>query len=134
MLTRPEFAAYREDCAPGICYEGDCPGHEVFSTDGKCGPEHGNRRCGGHWGDCCNLKGECGRGEAFCRPDGCAFGKCTTVSGPPASESALPWTFGNTTDGSCGGENAYTCGVVHGNCCNKDGRCGSLPSDCGLGW
>ncbi|KAK4101431.1 carbohydrate-binding module family 18 protein [Parathielavia hyrcaniae] len=35
------------DCAPGICYEGACPGHRIWTTDGTCGYLNGGRRAMG---------------------------------------------------------------------------------------
>ncbi|UNI24918.1 hypothetical protein JDV02_010635 [Purpureocillium takamizusanense] len=128
---------YDVDCAPGICWEGACPGDKTWSTDGTCGEEHGYWLCAGKWGDCCNLDGKCGTGAAFCGADVCQFGNCTNkpddTPGTGGGGGSLPWQMGNTTDGSCGGPKAYTCDVTYGNCCNRDGRCGSLPQDCGDG-
>ncbi|KAJ0382193.1 hypothetical protein COL922a_013062 [Colletotrichum nupharicola] len=119
-----------DDCAAGICYEGACAGDTAYSTDGTCGLDHGNRLCAGKWGDCCNLDGACGKGDDFCGISVCFSGNCT-ISG---SEPAPPdWMNGTTPDGTCGGENGYTCNVVYGTCCNKDGICGVLASDCGAG-
>jgi hypothetical protein len=126
---------YREDCAPGTCYEGACPGDKVWSTDGTCGYQHGNRQCAGKWGDCCNKEGRCGSGEDFCATGRCQSGKCAPGTFRRGWRAALfTYLTGNTTDGTCGGPEAYTCNVVYGNCCNKDGVCGSLESDCGDGW
>lgn len=60
----------------GVCYEGDCWGHNVYTTDGSNGVQHGLRRCAGKWGDCCDLKGRCGSGEAFCGEGNCQMGEC----------------------------------------------------------
>ncbi|KFZ02329.1 hypothetical protein V500_00325 [Pseudogymnoascus sp. VKM F-4518 (FW-2643)] len=119
-----------EDCAAGTCYEGACAGDSVYTTTGQCGRQHGYRLCAGVWGDCCNADGKCGTGASFCAFGVCQLGNCTippTIPGPPS------WLNGNTTDGTCGGTNFFTCNVVYGNCCNKNGMCGSLPSDCGAG-
>ena len=129
-LTRE---THREDCAAGICYEGDCPGDSVYTTNGRCGHQHGYKQCAGVWGDCCNAQGQCGTGADYCGYGVCQLGNCNvpapnTPPGPPA------WVTGNTTDGTCGGPNDLTCSVAFGRCCNKDGMCGSLPSDCGIGW
>jgi hypothetical protein len=43
-------------------------------------------------------------------------------------------TFGTTPDGSCGGSEGYTCGVLYGNCCSKDNKCGGSLLECGVGW
>ncbi|KAK1989604.1 hypothetical protein LX36DRAFT_648975 [Colletotrichum falcatum] len=118
------------DCAPGTCWEGACPGDSVYSTDGTCGFDHGFRFCAGKWGDCCNFDGVCGTGEDFCGIKNCQSGNCTR---PVTTPAPFPWLSGNTPDGTCGGATGYTCNVVFGNCCNKDGICGSSPSGCGVG-
>ncbi|KAF6824053.1 hypothetical protein CPLU01_11049 [Colletotrichum plurivorum] len=118
------------DCAPGTCWEGACAGDSVYSTDGTCGVNHGDRQCAGKWGDCCNFDGKCGTGTSFCGVDVCQSGNCTR---PATTPEPHPWLSGDTPDGSCGAANGYTCNVLWGNCCNKNGVCGSLPSDCGDG-
>lgn len=122
---------FSADCAPGTCYEGACPGDKVYSTDGTCGAAHGYRLCAGVWGNCCNSDGRCGTGEDFCAVDVCQSGNCRR---PVVQPSDPPWAGGNTTDGTCGDENRYSCNVIYGRCCNKDNVCGSLDSDCGVGW
>ncbi|OHE94308.1 hypothetical protein CORC01_10355 [Colletotrichum orchidophilum] len=76
-----------EDCAPGTCYEGLCPGDAVWSSDGTCGTGHGNRQCAGKWGDCCNQDGRCGTGPDFCGKDVCQMGNCTVPLVPVPSSS-----------------------------------------------
>jgi hypothetical protein len=110
-------------------------GDKAWSTDGTCGYQPGNRRCAGKWGDCCSKEGRCGTGENFCATGQCQSGNCA----PGSSRRgwlAAPVTYltGNTTDSTCGGPEGHTCNVVYGNCCNKNGVCGWLPSDCGEGW
>ncbi|KAM6513793.1 hypothetical protein FALCPG4_015006 [Fusarium falciforme] len=123
-----------EDCAAGTCYEGDCPGHKIYTTDGKCGKDHGMRVCAGKWGDCCSRDGVCGTGPGYCDEQNCQMGNCTAAATDTEQDKPnFPWLVGNTTDGSCGGPKGYTCDVVYGNCCNKHGICGSLPGDCGEG-
>ncbi|KAF2271267.1 uncharacterized protein EI97DRAFT_497345 [Westerdykella ornata] len=118
-----------EDCAPDTCYEGACVGDTVYSTDGTCGYQHGNRLCAGKWGDCCNIEGACGTGSEFCGLDVCQSGNCTRPTTPTPSSTPS----GDTPDGTCGGTKGYVCNVVYGKCCNRDGFCGVLPSDCGSG-
>lgn len=122
---------HSDDCAPGTCYEGICFGDKIYSTDGTCGPDYGDRLCAGKWGDCCNQDGACGTGDDFCGPSVCFSGKCTLpdVEPPPAD-----WMEGKTPDGTCGGKNGYVCYGRWGSCCNKDGICGIMLSDCGDGW
>ncbi|PMD31861.1 carbohydrate-binding module family 18 [Hyaloscypha variabilis F] len=118
-----------EDCAPGTCYEGACPGDKLYSTDGTCGIRDDSlRMCAGKWGGCCNMDGVCGTGPEFCSMCMCSMGNCTRPNIVPAQPLYM---LGNTTDGTCGGKNNITCNVVYGNCCNKDGICGQ---DCGEGW
>ncbi|KAL7624110.1 hypothetical protein AAE478_005667 [Parahypoxylon ruwenzoriense] len=125
-----------DDCRPGTCYEGACPGADVYAIDGKCGKQHNNLKCGGKWGDCCDNDGVCGTGAEFCGAGKCQSGNCTTTStttsgvGIPTGE---PWLNGNTTDGTCGGPDFLTCNVLFGDCCSKDGVCGSKPGHCGDG-
>ena len=57
-----------------------------------------------------------------------------TLCRMPGSGTSLVDTFGTTPDGSCGGSQGYTCGVLYGNCCGKDNKCGSTMSECGVGW
>jgi hypothetical protein len=121
----------RQDCAPGTCYEGTCLGDKMYSTDGSCGDQYGGRICAGIWGDCCNFNGTCGTGTAFCAMDSCQSGNCTWAISPPTPPD---WSYGNSTDGTCGAANTTCCGSLWGNCCNQDNVCGSLPSDCGVGW
>ncbi|XWX00255.1 hypothetical protein V2A60_008275 [Cordyceps javanica] len=126
-----------DDCADGTCYEGWCSGDQSFSTDGTCGEAHGYRLCAGIQGSCCSLDGKCGNGTAFCGKGVCQSGKCEDLQKPAkrsTGDSALPWLTGTTPDGTCGGLQGYTCGVFSGNCCNKYGKCGSLPEDCEEGW
>lgn len=66
------FEHFREDGARGTCYEGDCPGAKVYSTDGTRGPQFRYRLCAGRWGDYCNLSRKHGTGESF-------YGRCLYV-------------------------------------------------------
>ncbi|KAI3316935.1 hypothetical protein HD806DRAFT_551279 [Xylariaceae sp. AK1471] len=93
------------------------PGDSIFTTDGKCGAQHGYKQCAGIWGDCCNADGQCGTGPDFCGYGNCQLGNCTVPVTPRARR----------------GPNSLTCNVVYGNCYNKDGMCGALQSDCGAG-
>ncbi|KAF6841150.1 hypothetical protein CPLU01_00711 [Colletotrichum plurivorum] len=71
-----------QDYADGICYEGFCAGDAVYTTNGKCGVDHGMRQCAGKWGDCCSLDGECGSGPDFCGADKCQTGNCAATPLP----------------------------------------------------
>ncbi|KAI1164866.1 hypothetical protein F5B18DRAFT_228642 [Nemania serpens] len=130
---RKRGPAENRNCAPGTCYEGSCLGDKVYSTDGTCGEQHGGRRCAGEWGDCCSVDGKCGTGTAFCGWTKCQSGQCIIPPGVlPYRASRDPFS-GNTTDGRCGGANNYVCNEAFGLCCNKNGKCGGGPSDCGAG-
>ncbi|KAH6623892.1 hypothetical protein F5144DRAFT_374761 [Chaetomium tenue] len=120
-----------EDCARGTCYEGICFGDKIYSTDGTCGPDHGDRLCAGKWGDCCNQDGACGTGDDFCGPSVCFSGKCTILDTEPTPPDGMKR---NTPDGTCGGENGYICKAPWGTCCNQNGICGIRARDCGAGW
>ncbi|KAK0751855.1 hypothetical protein B0T18DRAFT_296511, partial [Schizothecium vesticola] len=65
-----------KDCSFGVCYDGSCPGHKVFTTDGTCGYQNQHRRCAGKWGDCCSVDGECGTGWDYCQSDKRQSGNC----------------------------------------------------------
>lgn len=73
---------FRNDCSAGVCYEGLCPGHKIYTTDGNCGLDYGYASCAGKWGDCCSLKGRCGKGADFCGDGKCQLGNCTGWSVP----------------------------------------------------
>lgn len=53
-----------------------CYGDKWYTVDGRCGSQHGGRRCAGKWGDCCSLDGKCGNGVDFCSTGRCYSGKC----------------------------------------------------------
>ncbi|GKT51192.1 uncharacterized protein ColSpa_11373 [Colletotrichum spaethianum] len=72
-------------CGDGTCYEGHCPGDAVYTTDGKCGLDHGMRQCAGKWGDCYSMDGEYGTGPDFCGTGKCQMGNCTGPSLPTAT-------------------------------------------------
>lgn len=100
-----------------------CIGGQV-STNGKCGSSASspvNAMCiGSSYGDCCSVKGNCGKTPAFCATSNLCqnlFGTCT-----PAS-----------TDGKCGAASSIgaTClGSSNGGCCSVKGNCGSTAAFC----
>jgi hypothetical protein len=92
-IPRNILTEFSEDCAPGTCYEGACPGDKVYSTDDTCGYYHRNRLCAGKWGECCNFDGKCGSGEDFCSQETCQLGKRIR---PMFDHSPLSWLLGNT--------------------------------------
>jgi len=92
--------ATEEDCSPGICYEGACPGHNVLTTDGTCGAQNGGRQCAGKWGECCNQSGVCGNGTAFCGETVCQSGKCAWKPSPTSSSSTVISSSTSTTTSS----------------------------------
>lgn len=99
-----------------------CIGGKI-STDGKCGSSSStvNSICvGSSYGDCCSVKGNCGKTPAFCAVSNLcqqAFGTCTPTS----------------TDGKCGAASLTdaTClGASAGGCCSVKGNCGSSDAFC----
>lgn len=65
-------------------------GHDVFSTDGTCGYQNGDRLCAGVWGDFCNMNGTCGTGDAFCGTGLCQSGNCTR---PVVNSLLAKWEY-----------------------------------------
>lgn len=80
------------------------------------------------------MDGKCGTGDDFCGRGKCQLGNCTAPARDPPPSDLTFYFRGNSTDGTCGGPNSFTCNLVHGMCCNKDGACGAELSDCGVGW
>ncbi|KAF3003978.1 hypothetical protein E8E14_006528 [Neopestalotiopsis sp. 37M] len=83
------------------------PTGSTVSPDGSCGGTTGYTCLGSEFGDCCSTYGYCGSTASYCSTYcDSAFGTCDTgtkVSG----------------DGSCGGDNGYTCiGSEFGDCCS----------------
>ncbi|KAK2025679.1 hypothetical protein LX32DRAFT_596242 [Colletotrichum zoysiae] len=115
-----------EDCAPGICYEGDCIGDNIYSTDGSCGQFYGNRQCTGRWGTCCSFAGRCGTGDAFCGLFSCQQGDCDIWKQDNNQPAGTKWS----NDGTCGGTEGMRCSGKWGRCCNINGVCGEEPADC----
>ncbi|KAK1703501.1 hypothetical protein BDP67DRAFT_549741 [Colletotrichum lupini] len=113
-----------EDCAPGTCYEGDCVGDTVYSTDGTCGQDYGFRVCAGRWGSCCSLDGRCGTGDAFCGLFACPDGDCD-IWKQDEQPAGTKWT----KDGTCGGAEGMRCSAEWGRCCNVNGRVWNLCLD-----
>lgn len=79
------------------------------------------------------MEGECGTGPDYCGGGVCLFGNCDVLSGQSKDTGDLSWAIRNTPDGTCGGENGYTCDVLFGNCCSADGVCGGEDEHCGEG-
>lgn len=97
------------------------------SPDGTCGGAPGYTCIPG---SCCSEFGFCGSSNAHCGT-GCQslFGVCGIAS---ETSGAVPApTGGVSPDGSCGGDQAYTC--VEGACCSEFGFCGSSTAHCGTG-
>ncbi|KAF9889729.1 hypothetical protein FE257_007035 [Aspergillus nanangensis] len=128
-LTLEEFLSYNTDVLPScsnlwldysVCVAPVTP--LPTSTNGKCGPSHGDTTCeGSGFGDCCSREGKCGSGEEYCSYENCASGKCFEKNISP--------------DGTCGGVGTgYTCpGSQFGDCCSTAGYCGSSSEYCGPG-
>ncbi|KKF92177.1 Lectin-B [Ceratocystis platani] len=98
----------------------------TLSPDGTCGGETGYTCTGTN---CCSKWGWCGATDDFCGA-GCqaGFGRCDPVS--DEKDNKAPKVV-LSPDGSCGGENGYTCTGT--NCCSKWGWCGATDDFCGAG-
>ncbi|KAF7853632.1 hypothetical protein EAF04_010623 [Stromatinia cepivora] len=113
-------------------------GTSNISPNGLCGADNTNYTCeGSAFGDCCSEYGNCGSTSDFCGV-GCQslFGSCSTASvtistTTNTATAAASSTVTLTPDGSCGGDNEYTCGSP--NCCSENGYCGSTSDFCGIG-
>ena len=93
------------------------------SPDGTCAGVNGYTCKGSAFGNCCSKNGYCGGTNAYCGA-GCQGGFGTCVSVIPVKNVSK--------DGTCGGANGYTCQASSfGNCCSKNGYCGSTTPYCG---
>ncbi|KAF2123712.1 carbohydrate-binding module family 18 protein [Dothidotthia symphoricarpi CBS 119687] len=100
---------------------GNCTANNI-SPDGTCGGTNGYLCTGSTFGNCCSSSGYCGSTTGHCQA-GCQskFGTCT------GSSKTSP-------DGTCGGQNGYTCGGSgFGECCSASGYCGSSTTHCSAG-
>ncbi|KAF2024260.1 hypothetical protein EK21DRAFT_24363, partial [Setomelanomma holmii] len=125
-----------DSCLPGTCYSGACLGFpSEYFMDGKCVSQNKNLKCGGKWGSCCSVSGQCGSGEAFCGINKCQSGNCTMIiPAPPADSFGTCTSTDISPDGTCGGTNKYKCkSSSFGNCCSTSGYCGSTSAHCGVG-
>lgn len=110
------FCAVSNACQPNF---GTC---NPVSTDGKCGAASatGASCIGSTFGDCCSVKGNCGKTAAYCAAANLCqpkFGTCNPT----------------TTDGKCGSASttrASCIGGTFGNCCSVKGNCGSTAAFC----
>ncbi|KAH6687393.1 hypothetical protein F5X68DRAFT_231864 [Plectosphaerella plurivora] len=115
-------------------------GNKLFvSTDGSCGA--GVTCLGSGFGSCCGAHGYCGSSNmacgAGCRPE---FGTCSeqvvlqsrAIGDDLHTSRRRSGELSVSKDGSCGLES--TClGAAAGECCSRDGWCGSSESYCGAG-
>ncbi|KKF94643.1 Endochitinase 1 [Ceratocystis platani] len=107
------------------------------SPNGSCGGKTGFT-CTGN--NCCSQWGWCGNTADFCGT-GCqtGFGLCDSDATSPSKSSDAPKEdkapktaeLKLSPDGSCGGENGYTC--TGSNCCSQSGWCGATSDHCGTG-
>ncbi|PVH92943.1 carbohydrate-binding module family 18 [Periconia macrospinosa] len=115
----------------------------TVSTDGTCGGSTQYTCLNSAFGNCCSQYGWCGNTDGHCKT-GCnpAFGSCAGTNPPtstirPSSSSSTPRptaTAKVSMDGTCGGNNGYTCaGSSFGDCCSQYGWCGSEDGHCGTG-
>ncbi|KAK6523256.1 hypothetical protein TWF694_006145 [Orbilia ellipsospora] len=87
-------------CGIGNCIGGNCVNGTGWSTDGKCGIEPLQPRCGGQYGVCCSNSGWCGNGTTYCSWDNCAAGACSpppftsqpVTTGAPQCQAGACWT------------------------------------------
>ncbi|KAL8300719.1 hypothetical protein RB593_010184 [Gaeumannomyces tritici] len=124
------------------------------TRDGSCGNGNGGTTCAGAgFGSCCSAYGYCGLTSLHCG-QGCdpKYGTCSggdsssSSSSASASKSLAASTKGTvagttsaaasptvkaTPDGSCGGANGYSCPA--GQCCSKNGWCGTSDDFCSFG-
>lgn len=121
---------------PSSATSSAAPAATAVSTDATCGGTTSFTCQGSTFGNCCSINGWCGSTSDYCGT-GCqaGFGTCgvgsavssttATASAPAASSTVV------STDGTCGGTNAYTCqGSTFGNCCSQYGWCGSTSAYC----
>ncbi|KAF2661573.1 carbohydrate-binding module family 18 protein [Lophiostoma macrostomum CBS 122681] len=92
----------------------------IISTDGLCGPQHNNASCLGTDKQCCSAKiWKCGDQLQDCQAGTCYDGACL---GFPSEYSM---------DGKCGFQNRnLLCGGKWGDCCSKEGKCGTGQDFC----
>lgn len=112
--------AWSVDFEPGTASNSEDKEPEK-STDGSCGPKNKGTICEGtSFGDCCSEYGSCGSSELHCGT-GCVSGECIKN--------------GTSTNGRCGiGFLGATCkGTSYGDCCSREGWCGSAEGHCGVG-
>ncbi|KAH6683982.1 hypothetical protein B0J14DRAFT_466527, partial [Halenospora varia] len=119
----------------------------AVSIDGSCGVS--STCLGSKFGDCCSKYGYCGSTSGYCSPSsGCreSFGLCgDCLVAPISPTSTIPAASTTTSsevtsstpitnvsiDGSCGHDT--TClGSTLGNCCSKNGYCGSAAAYCSV--
>ncbi|KAH7091911.1 hypothetical protein FB567DRAFT_516115 [Paraphoma chrysanthemicola] len=93
---------------------------QVVSSDGFCGPSHGNTSCLDTDKQCCNSETwKCGNTVEDCMPGTCFSGACM---GFPDKYSL---------DSKCGRQNNdKLCGGKWGRCCNSQGECGNGTAFC----
>jgi hypothetical protein len=110
-----------------------------YSTDGQCGPAHGNLLCDPnstvYSGTCCSQYGWCGSTETHCGT-GCLSGCNNNSPAPQPTKAAEPTKAagaGPRDDGRCGKDFAgATCDTkgAFGGCCSAYGYCGSTDGHC----
>ncbi|ORX81486.1 hypothetical protein BCR32DRAFT_299413, partial [Anaeromyces robustus] len=105
----------------------------------RCGPDGNGEECPS--GECCSKNGICGTGKAYCG-QGCQseFGKCLSNSND--SKLSMVRCNGNNQDQQWEittiNPNIPRCGsgigsCPSGQCCNRDGLCGTGNDYCGKG-
>ncbi|KAH6671797.1 hypothetical protein B0J14DRAFT_81085 [Halenospora varia] len=105
-----------------------------LSTDGTCGPAHGNTVCDpnstNYVGGCCSQYGFCGNTVDHCGT-GCVSGNCLASSS--SAPTSAPTGITPRVDGRCGTDfGGATCDPAgaYGGCCSQYGYCGKTDGHC----
>ncbi|CAL3967877.1 unnamed protein product [Diplocarpon coronariae] len=121
-----DAAPYSNTFRPGEIRARDGP----YSTDGSCGPAHGNTICDpnskAYVGGCCSQYGWCGNSADYCGT-GCISG-CSQPPTPSPVSNTAP-----RGDGQCGAKyGGATCDSMgaYGGCCSQYGFCGTTDGHC----
>ncbi|KAK5128340.1 hypothetical protein LTR85_003008 [Meristemomyces frigidus] len=120
-----------------------------ISEDGRCGYAVDQTCSGSVFGDCCSIRGFCGKGLAYCAAENCmpgsTFGACDpTDQGPyngkrddtTTTDNALFGMQGlercqETDQPTCGYPDQTCFGNAFGDCCSIYGWCGNTAAYCG---
>ncbi|KAK6542097.1 hypothetical protein TWF694_007866 [Orbilia ellipsospora] len=87
-------------CGIGNCIGGSCTNGTGWSTDGKCGANATQPRCGGQFGVCCSSSGWCGNDTSHCGAS-CIAGACQLSSSTTQSTTLTPTQSAGCQAGQC---------------------------------